>query len=157
MTLIDNGDGTWTDTDTGNKYDQGTGQIVNAVPDNTAQDYFNTPAQDPATGLVDTTAGQPVVNASPTVGNPATGGAQPATSSDGVANWLSTIESGFTNLYVPLAQAGVITTPAAANAAQLAKANQAAVVQAQQATSTNQRYLVIGGIILLGLLIYKSR
>jgi len=167
MTIIDNGDGTWTDADTGNKYDQATGQPIAAVPDNTAFDWVNTPAI--TSGVVDTTGGQPTANSSPTVANQATGGAAPNSFLDGVNGILSTVENAFTNIAQPLIQSGIISTPASANQAQLAAAQAQQQLQAQtylqaqaqaQAVklndSKNTQIFIIAAAVLLFLYLEKT-
>lgn len=156
MTLIDNGDGTWTDTDTGDQYDSSTGLISTATPNNTLFDFSNVPAiVAPAT--LDTTGGTPIVNSSPTLANGATGGAATGGFSDVVSGILGTVENAFTNLAPSLISTGVIQTPAAQQATALQQAQIAQAAANASASAANQRYLILGVIALVIVLVIRSR
>lgn len=157
MNIIDNGDGTYSDSDTGDLYD-GNGSIINAVPDAGIFNFDNVAGYDSA-GNVDTTyaAGTPVlsnVNTPNGLGDDSSSVGQKFL--DGADALIHTIESGFTNLYTPLAQAGVIQTPAQRAANQQALATTQAAVVMQQSQDKTKTYLIVGGVILLGLLLWKK-
>lgn len=143
MNLIDNGDGTYTDADTGDLTDS-FGTPINAVPNQSPLDYSNTTAVD-SNGLVDTAAGP---------NN--TSGAGGSSVLTGIDSLINGIESAFTNLYQPLVSAGVISTPAT-TAANQAATNAAIVQQQQQAASaTTNRYLVLAVAAAILILAWKQ-
>lgn len=153
MNIIDNGDGTYSDSDTGDLYD-GTGSIVNAVPDSGIWNFDNLGGYD-ISGQYDSSL-NPAVQTQDYTANGVGDVSVGQKFLDGADALIHTIESGFTNLYQPLASAGVIQTPAqkAALAAQQLQ-TQAAVVQ-QQSQSNTKTYLIVGGIVLVALLILKK-
>lgn len=143
MNLIDNGDGTYSDVNTGNLYDS-YGNAINAVPNQSPLDYQNTSVIDNS-GNVDTAAGAVNTNGG--------GGSSALSGIDAVING---IESAFTSLYQPLVSAGVLTSPAAQ--AQQQQTAAALAVQQQQATTqaSTSRYLVLGAVALVLILAFKK-
>lgn len=143
MNLLDNGDGTYTDLDTGNLLD-GYGNPINAVPNQSPLDYANTQEVIPG-NLVDTAAGP--VN---------TNGGGGSTILSGVDSFINGIESAFTNLYTPLVSAGVVQTPAQKAAA--AQAANTAAAQAQQTATdnSNKTYLYLAVALAVVLLAWKA-
>ncbi len=105
MNLLDNGDGTSTDVDTGDLYDSSTGSIVNAVPNASIFDFENDPGVSGT--LIDSTGSNPINQTAQPV-EPSSGGFF-----DVVNNLLGNVENTFTNLAPALQSAGVIQTPEA--------------------------------------------
>lgn len=143
MNFLDNGDGTYTDADTGDLYDS-FGSIINAVPNQSPLDYQNTTAVT-SSGQVDTAAGP--VNTNGGAGTPIL---------SGIDAFINGVESVFTDLYQPLVSAGVVQTPAQKAAAAAAAATANTTAAQVSASSTTQRYLVLGVVALVLIYALKS-
>lgn len=142
MNLQDNGDGTYTDIDTGNLTNE-FGDIINAVPNAGLLDYSNKQGVT-STGQIDTS-----VSAGPVVQDQGNG----VSFLSGADSFIAAIESGFTNLYVPLANQKAAAT-VAQTAQQQAGQSIALQAQAQSDAATNQKYLYgIAALVLLLILI----
>lgn len=140
--FIPNFDGGYTDPLTGFQYDAN----FNFVSDPTQIDGTGAV---PSAALFTTPASAIAPNTTPAVG----GSATLLSAGDDL---LSTIESAWTNLAQPLVSAGLISTPASTAAAASSAAATAAIQQANAAKTTQTNYVLIGGIILAALLIWRE-
>lgn len=144
MTLQDNGDGTYTDLDTGDLTDV-YGNIIDAVPNSGLLDYANESGLT-SSGQVDTSVG-----AAPTrrdvAGNSFLTGAD---------EFFTSIESGLTNLYTPLVAAGVVVTPAQQAAQQAAQTAAQSTADSVAEENSQKKVLTYGLLLLAALFLLRS-